>query len=94
MFSTTKITSFLAAFFALAYAFAAVGAVPLESRKALDVFSPPILYPNAMTTWFAGQSHNVTWYVIPLGGLSPFEGADLGCLYYGLCSGMRPTRRR
>ncbi|KAF8586113.1 hypothetical protein K439DRAFT_985190 [Ramaria rubella] len=51
-----------AAFFALTFALAGVGAIPtLNARKALDVFDPPILYPNAATVWFAGQSHNVTW---------------------------------
>ncbi|KAF8591332.1 hypothetical protein K439DRAFT_1627051, partial [Ramaria rubella] len=51
-----------AAFFALAFALAGVRAAPtLDARKALDVFDPPILYPNAATVWFAGQSHNVTW---------------------------------
>ncbi|KAF8479388.1 hypothetical protein JB92DRAFT_1812494 [Gautieria morchelliformis] len=26
-----------------------------------DVFSPPILVPNAATVWFSVQHHNVTW---------------------------------
>jgi len=62
MIFMTNIPSLLTTFFVCACAFVVVRADPiLESRSALDIFSPPILYPNAATVWFAGQSHNVTW---------------------------------
>ncbi|KAF8217191.1 hypothetical protein K438DRAFT_1798418 [Mycena galopus ATCC 62051] len=41
-----------------AAALAVVHATPLAPR---DVYTPPVLYPNAETVWFVGQRHNVTW---------------------------------
>ncbi|KAL0570142.1 hypothetical protein V5O48_011820 [Marasmius crinis-equi] len=36
-------------------------ASPLQARKALDVWSPKILTPNANTVWVVGTTVNVTW---------------------------------
>ena len=37
-------------------------AAPLDVRGVLDVFSPPILSPNAATVWQSGAIETVTWY--------------------------------
>lgn len=75
-------------FFALAYAFTTVGAAPVvQSSEVLarDIFSPPILYPNAATVWFAGQSHNVRMFVISLSTVihGLFSGYLVGSEAYG-----------
>ena len=40
-----------------------VNGAAVVPRAASDVWSPPILDPNAQTVWPAGSKQNVTWYV-------------------------------
>ncbi|KAG6868682.1 hypothetical protein C0993_011912 [Termitomyces sp. T159_Od127] len=53
---------FLSLFAAITFSFASVvsGAV-LSSRKALDVFVPTIISPNASTVWVMGTNATVFW---------------------------------
>ncbi|KAF8490207.1 hypothetical protein JB92DRAFT_3010246 [Gautieria morchelliformis] len=56
MYSTITLSILVSA---MACIFTTVVAAPTLQLR--DVFSPPILVPNAATVWFAGQHHNVTW---------------------------------
>ncbi|EEB92329.1 hypothetical protein MPER_09179 [Moniliophthora perniciosa FA553] len=48
---------------AIAATVSSVTASPLQARKALDVWAPTILSPNASTVWVVGTTVNVTWRV-------------------------------
>ncbi|ESK90203.1 hypothetical protein Moror_7737 [Moniliophthora roreri MCA 2997] len=46
---------------AIAATISSVTASPLQARKALDVWAPTIISPDASTVWVVGTTVNVTW---------------------------------
>ena len=61
---TTIFTTFAVAFFAPLVLFAQlITAMPVAetSLENRDVYTPPILIPNADTVWNIGERQNVTW---------------------------------
>lgn len=59
----TTLTIFFVTFLGLLSHFSVALPIAEEPLEKRDVWTPAILYPNAGTTWYSGQRHNVTWYL-------------------------------